>query len=172
MTKNIQLKPQDILVALKLHLDRDKSRPRLVDLAMELGLSQAEISGSLQRSIFAGLSRPEDGIPYANALKEFVIHGLKYAFPAQSGPIAFGMPTSHSAAPLAKKIAAAESYVWPEAKGKSRGHSISPLYPSAPFAANRDPRLYELLALIDAVRVGQARERKLAIAELEKRLSR
>ena len=171
MSQNIQLKPQDVLVALKLHIERANPRPRLVDIAADLGLSQAEVSGSLKRSIFAGLSRPGDGIPYPEALKEFVLHGLRYAFPAQLGAIAKGMPTSHSAAPLNKKISSAEHFVWPDAKGEVRGSSVEPLYPSVPFAASRDFKLYELFALIDALRVGQSRERKLARKELEKRVS-
>jgi len=162
-----QLKPQDILVALKLFLL--KERPRLSDLAGDLGLSQAEVSGSLKRAIGAGLSRPDDGMPYAQALSEFVLHGLRYAFPAQVGPMSKGMPTSYSAPPLNKKILSDEALVWPDIDGQLRGQSILPLYKSAPFAAKKDPALYELLALIDALRVGKARERKLAAKELEKR---
>jgi len=45
-----------------------------------------------------------------------------------------------------------------------------PLYPSVPEAANKDEKLYELLALADALRVGRAREKELAIVELKKRL--
>jgi hypothetical protein len=171
MSQIVQLKPQDILVALKLHLERARSRPRLVDIASDLGLSQAEVSGSIKRSIFAGLSRPEDGVPYPEALKEFILHGLRYAFPAKLGAIAKGMPTSHSAPPLNKKISSAEHYVWPHGEGETRGSSVEPLYPSVPFAASRDPKLYELFALIDALRVGQARDKKIASQELEKRLS-
>lgn len=171
MEKLIQLKPQDVLLALKLHLGRSQPRPRMVDLALELGMSQAEISGSLKRSIYAGLSSPESGLPYPEALKEFVLHGLRYVFPAQLGAMGRGMPTSHAAPPLNKKISSAESCIWPNEKGEARGASVVPIYPSVPFAASRDPKLYELLALIDALRVGQARERKLAMQELEKRLS-
>ncbi len=171
MKQNPQLKPQDILVALKLHVHRNKPRARLVDVAAELGLSQAEVSGALKRAIFAGLSRPEDGLPYPEALKEFIMHGLRYVFPVRLGAISKGMPTSHSAPPLNKKIVSGESYVWPDASGTVRGHTVEPLYQSLPFAAKKDVELYAICALIDALRVGQARERKLALVELEKRLS-
>jgi hypothetical protein len=40
----------------------------------------------------------------------------------------------------------------------------------APYAARLDEKLYELLVLIDAIRGGQARERKIAIEELRKRM--
>lgn len=166
------LKPQDILVALKLHLMRQQERPRLVDLGMELGLSQAEVSGSIKRAINSGLSEPENGVPYTEALKEFIIHGLKFVFPSQVGPVSKGMPTSISMEPLKSKINSSEAFVWPDAEGKLKGHSIVPIYPSAPAAAKKDSKLHELLSLIDAIRVGQARERKLAEKELVKRLSK
>jgi hypothetical protein len=51
--------------------------------------------------------------------------------------------------------------VWPFPEGEHRGVTLEPLYKSAP-AALRDPFLYELLALIDALREGRVRERKLA----------
>jgi len=60
--------------------------------------------------------------------------------------------------------------VWPYAEGAIRGEEFEPLYPSVPFAAQRDPKLYELLALVDAIRDGRARERSLAAKELESRL--
>jgi hypothetical protein len=45
-----------------------------------------------------------------------------------------------------------------------------PLYPSAPAAALRSPALYEYLALFDALRMGNARERTLAEKLLEERI--
>ncbi|MEZ5494680.1 MAG: hypothetical protein R3E61_08965 [Pseudomonadales bacterium] len=48
--------------------------------------------------------------------------------------------------------------------------TLYPLYPSVPEAALRNPALYELLVLFDAVRAGSARERALAIPMLEARL--
>ena len=51
-----------------------------------------------------------------------------------------------------------------------RGLAFAPLYPSVPAAALQDSRLYELLALVDAIRDGRARERKFAAKELESRL--
>jgi hypothetical protein len=43
------------------------------------------------------------------------------------------------------------------------GLSLIPLYPSVPLAANLDnPQLYELLGLVDALRVGRIREQQLA----------
>jgi hypothetical protein len=44
---------------------------------------------------------------------------------------------------------------------------IEPLHPSVPFAAMQDAKLYEMLALFDALRVGKARERGMALERLE-----
>ncbi|MCZ7655319.1 MAG: hypothetical protein M5R42_15165 [Rhodocyclaceae bacterium] len=57
--------------------------------------------------------------------------------------------------------------VWPSAKGTARGVGLAPLYPSVPEAALRNEKLYALLALFDALRSGQARERNAARDLLE-----
>ena len=49
--------------------------------------------------------------------------------------------------------------------------TLSPAMQLKAEASLRDGVLYELLALVDAIRGGRARERKLAVAELEARLS-
>ena len=41
-----------------------------------------------------------------------------------------------------------------------RGQSIEPLYPSVPETVLKDEKLYELLAITDAIRVGRTREKK------------
>ncbi len=58
----------------------------------------------------------------------------------------------------------------PFGKRNVRGHSILPLYPSVPEAALKDEKLYELLALVDALRIGRAREKELAVVELKTRM--
>ncbi|MEG3936481.1 hypothetical protein QT990_35470 [Microcoleus sp. T3_B1] len=63
-----------------------------------------------------------------------------------------------------------EVYVWPDPQGVVRGQAIAPLYRSVPQAASNDPKLYALLSLIDAIRVGRVREQRLAASELEKRI--
>lgn len=68
-----------------------------------------------------------------------------------------------------EEIQSNEIYVWPYGKGTVRGHSIIPLYPSVPEAALKDSKIHQLLALTDALRVGRAREKEIAILELKKR---
>ena len=112
------------------------------------------------------------GSPDAGALDELLVHGVRYVFtPAHSG-LTRGMPTSFAAPPLSGMLDhdAGPPPVWPDTEGDVRGYGFSPLYRSVPFAARRDPRLYELLALVDAIRGGAAAARAAAIRELRTRL--
>jgi len=110
--------------------------------------------------------------PNLGAIEEFLIHGLKYAFPAERGEPTRGVPTSYAAEPLRQVIALGDEPlpVWPYPTGSQRGISFGPLYKQAPKAALRDPVLYEFLALVDALRDGRARERKLAEEMIVSRL--
>nr|MBA3971196.1 hypothetical protein [Bacteroidota bacterium] len=82
-----------------------------------------------------------------------------------------GFPTAHSAPPLNKEFGKSELFVWEDVKeGKVRGQKIEPFHIGQIKAAKEDLKLYELLALVDALRVGRIREKKLAEMELKKRI--
>jgi hypothetical protein len=82
-----------------------------------------------------------------------------------------GMPTASAAEPLNRKMTQEEPLsVWPFEQGSKRGYPFLPLYKRAPHAALKDPELYQLLALVDALRDGSVRERELAKRELSARL--
>ncbi|MBL4587035.1 MAG: hypothetical protein JKX84_08280 [Flavobacteriales bacterium] len=164
------MSPHDVVVLLKI-VSYDNERWQQKAMAEALGISQSEISKSLQRSIFAGLLDADGKKVMRLALLEFLQYGLRYVFPQKPGPVVRGVPTSHSAAPLNDTIQSTEHYVWPYGKGTVRGHSIIPLYKSVPEAALKDEKLHELLALTDALRVGRAREKNIAIIELKKRFN-
>lgn len=164
-----QMKPQDVLLLLKiisLNQDNWNQQP----IANALGMSQSEVSESVARSKYAGLLGPKGKKVMKQALLEFLEYGIRYVFPQKPGPVVRGVPTAHSAAPLNANIQSTEHYVWPYGSGTVRGQSIAPLYPSVPAAALKDKDLHELLALVDALRVGRARERVIALAELKKRI--
>ncbi len=106
--------------------------------------------------------------PHAHNLAEFALHGAKYAFPGVRLPLAVGVPTSHSAPAFAGVFAPGSTdFVWPHPNGSVRGVGVEPLHPSVPFAAMQDAKLYEMLALFDALRVGKARERGMALERLQ-----
>ncbi len=98
---------------------------------------------------------------------EFLIHGIKYVFPAQPGAVLWGIPIAHSSLPLSQLIEGSEeAYVWPSATDNMRGQAIVPLYAQVSRAIAKDPLLYEMLALVDALRVGRIGEQGLAIETL------
>lgn len=168
----VPLKPQDVLVVLKLAAQPETawSYPKL---AAELAMSASEVHASVRRATRSGLLREDERhTPNRKALLEFLVHGVKYAFPAERGGLTRGLPTAHATAPLHAHFAATEEPppVWPDPDGTVRGEELEPLYRSVPKAARADPSLYELLALVDAVRGGRARERELAVKELRSRL--
>jgi hypothetical protein len=98
------------------------------------------------------------------AVREFVLHGIRYAYPARLGARVRGITTAWSAMPLSGHIISPTDLlvVWQDPEGDARGESIEPLHESALVVAKKNPVIYQALALIDGIRVGQARERKLA----------
>lgn len=162
------MKPQDVVILLKIINLGDNPWSQLT-LADELFISQSEISQSIARSKYAGLLHINSKKVYVLSLMEFLQYGIRFVFPQKPGPVVRGVPTAHSASPLNTKIRSEESYVWPSAKGQPvRGHSILPLYPSVVDAVKIDRQLYELLAMVDTLRVGKTREKEMAIVELKK----
>lgn len=165
------LKPQDILVLLHL-LSAPPDQRAFPKLAEALGISASEAHAAVKRASKSGLVNPTSRAVRKDALSEFLVHGLRYVFPAESRGVTRGIPTSYAAPPLSSRFSVGDlPPVWPHPNGTTRGEGLAPLYKSAPDAAMRSPELYEWLALVDAVRAGRARERKLATQEIERRLS-
>lgn len=162
------MKPQDILILLKIVALED-SDWSMNDLARSLYLSQSEVSKGLDRLLFSELIDSSKRIPSLSALYDILSSSVRYIFPVKLGAIERGIPTAHSAKPLNSKINSKSKLVWPDINGTARGESIVPIYKSAPKAALEDKKLYELLALVDALRVGKVREQQLAKDELKKR---
>lgn len=166
------MKEQDLVILLK-KLTTKGSNLSIRKLAEELGMSASSVSESLERSKQAQLVDRNKRLVNVLALQEFLIHGVAYVFPAQAGRIGRGVPTYVSASPLKEQLAAnADTYVWHHVRGTARGQQIEPLYPSVPEAVLRDEELYEWLVIVDALRMGRAREKEVAINELNKRIER
>jgi hypothetical protein len=166
------LKPQDIVVLLKLSALESKEWS-FASLAADLYMSPSEVHAGIKRAIASRLFDETRRMPVRKNLEEFLVHGVKYAYPPQHGALTRGIPTSYAAYPLNEKLAIGKKDVppvWPHPEGDVRGYEFSPLYKSAPSAALKDKDLYALLAILDAIRDGRARERDLAIKELQSRL--
>lgn len=166
----LALKPQDVVVLLKCLLV-GQARTSIAQMGLDLGISASEVHAGLRRLRAAGLLGP-GGDVHVSATEEFLIHAVKYAFPPQRGELTRGVVTSFAAPPLNAHIAPGTDPppVWPHPEGPTRGLSLAPLYRAVPGAALRDPALHTLLALVDAVRSGRARERRLAEEALRQRL--
>jgi hypothetical protein len=162
------MKPQDCLVLLKV-IAMKQSDWMGKDLAANLGLSQTEVSMSLERSRFAGLLDDSKKRVNTGAFLGFLVHGIKFVFPVKPGGLVRGVHTAWSAPPLHEMMNSIEAVVWPHEDGKARGQAVEPLYACAPEAALRDPKLYELLTLVDALRLGKRREIELATKILKER---
>lgn len=167
MAEQESLRPVDVVVALRLLLTREEGYEAL---AQVLGIGVGSAHRSVQRLQAARLVHPHRRATNAPALLEFLLHGVRYAFYPLSGPEAPGVPTAHAGPPLAGEVVSDRAIVWPTASGSIRGESLTPLYAGAVDLPGRDPELYEILTLVDAIRVGRARERALATDLLRERL--
>lgn len=160
--------PFDIVLGLRLTAESGT----LVQIAEELGVVPSQIHNSLKRLAIAGLLKPNSRSANNRALTEFVTHGVRYAFPAVKGPLSKGVPTAYSAPPLSAEVDAIDVVVWPAPSHPAavQGFSVAPLYPAAPLLIERSPETYQLLAITDALRLGDPRTRVIARERLEQRL--
>ena len=148
----------------------------MMQVSDEIGLSHAEAHKAMGRAAQAQLLAAAPDAPVKRrgrpsrrvlvnrpALIEFVKFGVRYVFIPDRGRVVRGMPTAHAVAPLRDHVRTEGlAPVWPDPRGTVRGESFSPIYKSAVHAARMDVKLYELLALVDAIRSAGARERAIA----------
>jgi hypothetical protein len=167
MRKHNGMRPQDIAILLKLLALKDKEW-QLTGLSHELYISISEISESLNRSRLAKLIDYDKKKVSRHNLMEFLEHGIKYVFPQQPGTMVRGIPTAHSQQATKGNFVSEINYVWPDPKGKTMGLLIEPLYPKQVHAIKMDAFFYELMALLDMVRVGKIREVNYAVEQLKK----
>lgn len=164
-------KSLDVVVWLKL-LSSGAGKT-FAQLSSELGMSASEIHSSVRRGAVAGLLDPKSRMPLRKPLEEYLLFGVRYAFPAKRGPITRGIPTSYAAPVLSQYFPAQDDLppVWPDPHGSTKGYALEPLFKPITKAVGQDPQLYQLLALVDAIRDGRARERKLAEDKLRSLLA-
>lgn len=165
------LKPQDIVVLLKVHCLGDEWTYQ--QLAKGIKASSSVVYEALKRCEECHLYNSQRRKILTESLLEFLEHGLKYVFPAKGGALVRGVPTAHSAEPLKGLLMVNDNsaYVWASVRGKIKGQEIIPLYHSVPEVVVNDQRFYELLSLVDSLRLGKIREVELAKIELGKRLN-
>lgn len=166
------LKQQDILILLK--IVTYKGVPfAMKDVATALKISPSLVTESLERCKKCGLIDASKQKVQKLALQELLLHGIKYIFPAIPGGRVRGVPTAHYAPPIKESIVASDNdmLVWPYARGAHKGFSVTPLYKTVPEVVQNDNELYQLLSIVDCLRMGKIREIEIAKEELEKRLA-
>lgn len=165
------VRPSDVLVLLAIH----ESAPgwTLRSLAARLGVAHAKVQRSIHRLSQAGLYDARRRRVVVHAAEEFLVHALKYLDPLEEGAPARGVPTGWAARPLLDEIATAEELppVWPDPEGQVRGLAVRPLDLSLPRLVASWPEVAEMAALLDALRLGDARVRLAAERHLRERLA-
>ena len=165
------MRAKDILVLLRLTVVGEKA-PTIRMLERSLGVPVASVHGALRRLEGAQLVDPARRVLPAQ-VDEFLFHALKYLFPPIYSGETRGMPTAWATAPLAERLASSSGLppVWPGPRGPKRGIGLEPIDEAVPEIARRDAAMYERLAVLDALRAGDARIRKLAQEQLREWLA-
>lgn len=164
------LRPFDIAVALQLLLVPES---RYEPLADALVTSTSAVHRSVARLQTSGLCKPRSRTVARSALREFLVHGVRYAFPPVLGPERLGIPTGTAHPEVHGMLGAgleSRALVWSSEGGTLRGESLVPLFGGVPAVAARDPKMHELLASVDLMRTGTAREREIVADALTRRL--
>jgi len=140
------------------------------------GVSKSQINLSLKRMVDVGLAKNDrkSGLPRTNVkgLLEFIAYGIRYVFPAKEGEVTRGVATSIAAPVLQGKLMTSGELmpVWAYSEGNVKGLAVEPLHPNIFQTIKTDGFMYGLLALTDAVRLGNPRERNIALGIMEKLL--
>ncbi len=147
-------------------------------LAEQTGISKSQVSVLLNHLLDIGLVRLDRQwhVPRVNrsALLDILRSSVRYLFSVRLGEVTLGIPTGFAAPVLQQQLISAGELipVWPDARGSAKGQAVMPLFASVAVAIKHDAALYDLLALVDCVRLGQARERQVAVAQLEQLLGK
>lgn len=160
--------PLDVVVALRL----SEPAGTFSQIAEELNVAPSQVHLAVRRLTTAGLLGPGTRSTNVRALLELLVHGIRYLFPASKGALVNGVPTAYSAPPLSADVDALDVLVWPAPLHTAavQGFSIVPLYRAAHTLIDRSPRTYRLLAVADALRLGDADVRAIAVDRMAQSL--
>ena len=168
MPKQPTLRPSDLVVACQLAVTPSA---QFLELANSTGISAGECHNAVRRLRLARILMAGERRPATEVLHSFLVQGAPFAFPPVLGALTIGTATAHSSPSFRTVLDSAEGFVWPDAAGDSRGQSLIPLFPGAPSLPDKNQPLYDLLTIVDALRVGTTRVRKIAAEMLAERLA-
>ncbi|MFK8136806.1 MAG: hypothetical protein AB8E15_00470 [Bdellovibrionales bacterium] len=166
MERQTSLRPQDVVIAAKIHIDNGVESQK--SLADQLCLSQAEIVKSLKRLRDSRLLNGDNQVARIR-LKNFIKHGLSVCFPSQVGRLQLGIEIGGSFKGFKKnlKLDPNEDFVYQDENGDRKGMSILPLYPNLKEALKEDIQLHKLVSVLELYRLGEVSE----TSQLDKLLS-
>jgi hypothetical protein len=164
------LKPQDVFVACQLAI-WEGEKWTYAQLAERLHLSPSAVFEALGRCRQAKLvaSTNQGAQVVAQRLFEYLVHGVPTSFYPRKLEVVRGIATA-TFSPLFRSRFTKDGdlpVVWPYSKGKDTGEGLVPLYPTIPIACSQNQPLYNIMATVDILRVGKARERDAAVTYLE-----
>lgn len=172
LKENYRDTASDIIIKASIPLLFSADKYTLKSLEASTGISKSQISLSLKRCIEVRLLFMDSGKPLVNkrALFDIIKYAIPYVFPIEKTASTKGIPISFASPFLYHKIMATKQMplVWPDPKGFILGDGIIPINKAVPHAVKRDPLLYEILVLIESVRMNSPREKKIALDTLEK----
>lgn len=152
---------------------REESDWSVRSLAHVLHLPQAAVQRSLVRLDETPAYDAARRRVSPSAVETLLRHAVPFVAPARLGAPTRGVRTAWAAPPLLDRLVAVDELppVWPAPDADARGLSVEPLHPAAVELSRSDPWMYEMLALVDGVRLGDARVRALSQELLSERLA-
>lgn len=155
-------------------LAADRESLTLRDLAAELYVDHTLVHRALKRAETAGLYRTSSKQVNRANFEDLMTHAGRFIAPARLGELTRGVPAAWAAEPISRIIRQSRQElppVWPDAQGSVRGQALEPLHPAAVDASQHTPALAKLLSIIDSLRAGDVRVRKVAAEELHRTLT-
>ena len=161
MLKPVDLTVLTFLVAADLGADWTQQA-----IASGLGISQSSVHRALVQLRRSGLMVADE--PQVVPLRDLLVHAVRHVYPAQLGEPTRGLPTAWSADVLGvDSPRGGQALVWPLEGATGFGTRVLPLHGCVPEAARRSQPFYELMALIDVMRLGRVRDRAIAVRRLD-----
>jgi hypothetical protein len=144
-------------------------------LANVLHVDHTLVHRALKRAEAAGLYAPISKAVNRADFEELMTHAARFIAPAKLGELTRGVPAAWATEPISGIIHQPDREpppVWPDARGKVRGQALEPLHPAAVRASRESRALARLLSIIDSLRAGDIRVRKVAANVLHETLRR
>lgn len=164
------MKSQDIIVILQIALLQETKWSYKL-LSQKTFISPMQCHRSIRRLDDVHLFNMQfNKINYPNLI-EFLIHGFKYNFPGKIEGKALGVPTAYSSPIFSNHIVSNESIVWPSKEGQKEGAALEPIHEVVPKIALSNPKMYDMLSLLDALRIGRIREIEYANIKIKEMLN-